>query len=72
MNQTASLVLSIQVEQAEQMAVKGFYFTKSMTLVPDAYLVLPCIIFWQTVALLLTIKTGNQPDTPHRQVWSIE
>lgn len=63
-DQIASLVLPIQVEQAEQMAEKGFNFTESMTLVPDAYLVLPYIVFGQTIALLSAIKTGNQPDTP--------
>lgn len=31
---------------------------------PDAYLVLPYIIFAQTVAVLSAIKVGNQPDTP--------
>lgn len=63
-DQIAALVLPIQVEHTKQIAENGFNFSEDMKNVPDAYLVLPYIIFGQTVALLSAIKVGNKPDTP--------
>lgn len=63
-DQIAALVLPVQVEQTDQMAMNGFNFTEGQQCLPDAYLALPYIILGQTVALLSAIKVGNRPDNP--------
>ena len=31
---------------------------------PDVYLAMPYILFAQTIALFVSVKVGNKPDTP--------
>ena len=42
---------------------QSFVFDSKVVL-PSGYLVLPYIVFAQTIALLTSVKIGNSPDTP--------
>lgn len=56
----------VSIGQGEETSYGGTQFTysKQDPLLPEAYLVLPDILFAQTVALHSSIKVGNTPDTP--------
>lgn len=58
------LVMAVGQEKAGQdFTGKSFTFTEK-TLLPDAYLALPDVMFGQTIALLTSVKVNNKPDTP--------
>ncbi|MED1469259.1 SIS domain-containing protein [Bacillus salipaludis] len=60
----ASLICAIEVDGEMNYQGDTFSFESEASIVPDAYLSLPYVMFAQTIALLSSIKVGNTPDTP--------
>lgn len=58
-----NLIVSISVQQETGYAGDTYTFQNGQEL-EDIYLSFPYIVFAQTVAVLLSIKVGNTPDTP--------
>lgn len=63
-DQIACYVSGLSVARETNFGGNNFTFLGNGKDIPDAYLVLPYIIFAQTIAVLSAIKVGNQPDTP--------
>ena len=63
-DQIACYVSGLSVAGETNFGGNNFTFLGNGKDIPDAYLVLPYIIFAQTIAVLSAIKVGNQPDTP--------
>lgn len=63
-DQIACYVSGLSVAGETNFGGNNFIFLGNGKDIPDAYLVLPYIIFAQTIAVLSAIKVGNQPDTP--------
>ena len=56
-------VIALTQENTLNYEGKSFVFD-SEAILPSGYLVLPYIVFAQTIALLSSVKIGNLPDTP--------
>lgn len=63
-DQIACYVSGLSVAGETNFGGNNFTLLRNGKDIPDAYLVLPYIIFAQTIAVLSAIKVGNQPDTP--------
>lgn len=63
-DQIAQEVLSLSVGQNEKHEAKQFVLDEKFKALPDAYLVLPYVVWAQIFAVMTAIKVGNTPDTP--------
>ncbi|MBG9979555.1 SIS domain-containing protein [Facklamia sp. DSM 111018] len=63
-DQIAQEVLSLSVGKNEKHEAKQFVLDEKFKALPDAYLVLPYVIWAQIFAVMTAIKVGNTPDTP--------
>ncbi|MER0281862.1 SIS domain-containing protein [Clostridioides difficile] len=60
----AKLTCAVSVEGESNFSGTKFEFGGKYNKLPDAYLAMPYILFAQTIALFVSIKVENKPDTP--------
>ncbi|MEI5994277.1 SIS domain-containing protein [Candidatus Enterococcus mansonii] len=62
-DQIASKIVTLDVAGSANFSGQRFTITQGEN-VPEAYLVLPYVLFSQTIAIHSSLKVGNTPDTP--------
>ncbi len=60
----AKLTCAVSVKNDSNFSGIKFEFGEKYNKLPDVYLAMPYILFAQTIALFVSIKVGNRPDTP--------
>ncbi len=60
----AKLTCAVSVKNDSNFSGIKFEFGEKYNKLPDVYLAMPYILFAQTIALFVSIKVGNKPDTP--------
>ena len=60
----AKFTCAVSVENENNFSGTKFEFKEKYNKLPDVYLAMPYILFAQTIALFVSVKVGNKPDTP--------
>ncbi|PBF04020.1 tagatose-6-phosphate ketose isomerase [Clostridioides difficile] len=60
----AKFTCAVSVENESNFSGTKFEFIGKYNKLPDVYLAMPYILFAQTIALFVSVKVGNKPDTP--------
>ncbi|EQE46803.1 SIS domain-containing protein [Clostridioides difficile] len=60
----AKFTCVVSVENENNFSGTKFEFKEKYNKLPDVYLAMPYILFAQTIALFVSVKVGNKPDTP--------
>lgn len=63
-DQIAKYICSLTVKGEENFAGSAFSFDEADSMIPDAYMALPYVMFAQVLAVMAALKVGNRPDTP--------